>query len=116
MYINQHQIDLDIYLINMTMILNKVKNQKSKIQVDTRNNENSYILFDGSKFEGKKYEGQNKLYPSKIPQQKIHLSSIENLILLKMNISIIKGLKQEYLNIKHFFFDNLTDNEGELES
>jgi len=42
--------------------------QNGKIQVDTRNTENGYVLFDGSKFKGKKYEGQNDLIPSKIPQ------------------------------------------------
>jgi len=42
--------------------------QNGKIQVDTRNEENGYILFDGSKYRDKKYEGQNDLYPSKIPQ------------------------------------------------
>jgi len=42
--------------------------QNPKIQVDTRNDENGYIVFDGSQFEGKKYEGQNDLIPSKIPE------------------------------------------------
>jgi len=42
--------------------------QNGKIHVDTRNDENGYIMFDGSKFKGKKYEGQNELIPSKIPQ------------------------------------------------
>jgi hypothetical protein len=46
----------------------------SKIQVDTRNTENAYIMFDGSSFYNTKtkkrgyYKGLNELYPSKIPQ------------------------------------------------
>ena len=48
--------------------------QNGKIQVDTRNDENGYILFDGSSFYNTKtkkrgyYKGLNELYPSKIPQ------------------------------------------------
>jgi len=42
--------------------------QNPKIQVDTRNEENGYIIFDGSKYKDKKYEGQNDLIPSKIPE------------------------------------------------
>jgi len=42
--------------------------QNPKIQVDTRNEENGYIVFDGSQFKDKKYEGQNDLIPSKIPE------------------------------------------------
>jgi hypothetical protein len=42
--------------------------QNGKIQVDTRSDENAYILFDGSKFKNKIYEGQNNLIPSKIPE------------------------------------------------
>ena len=42
--------------------------QNPKIQVDTRNEENGFILFDGSQYKNKKYEGQNELYPSKIPE------------------------------------------------
>ncbi len=42
--------------------------QNGKIQVDTRNEDNGYIIFDGSKFKDKKYEGQNDLIPSKIPE------------------------------------------------
>jgi len=42
--------------------------QNPKIQIDTRNEENGYILFDGSQYKNKKYEGLNELYPSKIPE------------------------------------------------